>query len=258
MNRYLMDKASRDMARGRDRQSDGRNPYGSRGGYVTSRRGRRDRGMYDMADYRDYDMARGGRGRDRDMARGQDGHYPMEYEMYGVAGIKPMDYGQGDYARGGNRGGGRGSRGGRDRDYGMDYQDYGDYGDYGEYDMARGRRDRDYGYDMDYAEQDMEKEWKEHLKKWEEELKRYDKFKIPKEQIVQQAKQMKLKFDNYTDDDLYATYLMKISDDEDNVISSPQMAIVMAKSFLEDKDSKLKGSEKLCAYYYEIVKGGEE
>ena len=41
MNRYLMDRASR-----RNMSQDGRNPYGSRGGYVMSRRGRgRDRAM---------------------------------------------------------------------------------------------------------------------------------------------------------------------------------------------------------------------
>lgn len=102
---------------------DGRNPYGSRGGYVSSRRmrrmGRRDRAMGE--DYADYnmDMARG-RGRDRagsdygDMARGD------------RAG---RDYG--DYA-------GDMARGGRGRD---SASDYGDYADYESGDMARGGRD---------------------------------------------------------------------------------------------------------------------
>ena len=110
MNRYLKDRAMRrDM-----NMRDGRNPYGSRGGYVSSRRGRgRDRA--DM----NYDMDRGNRGYDRGMDynydyakygseydsrydreyRSQDGHYPMErhgehyrpmdYEIYGVGGMRP-------------------------------------------------------------------------------------------------------------------------------------------------------------------------
>lgn len=247
-NRYLMDRA---MRRG---MRDGRNPYGSRGGYVTSRRGR---------DRADYDMASGSRGYDRamdseyDYAKysggydsrygsqrgGQDGHYPyerygephrpMDFEMYGygVGGIRPMDYAQGDYARGGR---GRG----RDRDYAMDYG-------------------YDYGYD--YASEDMEKEWKEDLKKWCEELKKYDKFKLPKEQILQMAKQMGVQFNEFNEEEFLCTYYMILSDDEEEkTIANPQMAIKEAKKFLMDKDSKLKGSEKLCAYYYEIINAGEE
>ena len=146
MNRYLRDRANRRVMS----QIAGRNPYGSRGGYVSSSRRGRDRA------YMNYDMARGNRGRDREMdmeydyakydsrydsrynsdRRGQDGHYPyqqygernrpMEYEMYGygIGGIKPMDYGY-DYARSES-----------DRNYNYDY-----------------------GYDYDYASEDMEKEW---------------------------------------------------------------------------------------------------
>jgi hypothetical protein len=229
MNRYLMDRASR-----RSMMQDGRNPYGSRGGYVMSRRGRgRDRAMDYGNDYAEYNSGYDSR-YDRRYGS-QDSHYghqqygeynrPMDYEIYGVGGIRPM----GDMVRGGKN---------RGRDYG--------------YDM-----NYDYNYDMrDYASE--EEEWKKHLKKWCEELKHYDKFNMPKDQVINQARQMKVKFDNYNEEEFYATYLMKISDDEDNLISNPQMAIIMAKNFLEDKDSKLKGSDKLCAYYYEIIKGGEE
>lgn len=229
MNRYLMDRASR-----RSMMQDGRNPYGSRGGYVMSRKGRgRDRAMDYGNDYAEYNSGYDSR-YDRRYGS-QDSHYghqqygeynrPMDYEIYGVGGIRPM----GDMARGGRN---------RGRDYG--------------YDM-----NYDYNYDMrDYASE--EEEWKKHLKKWCEELKHYDKFNMPKDQVINQARQMKVKFDNYNEEEFYATYLMKISDDEDNLISNPQMAIIMAKNFLEDKDSKLKGSDKLCAYYYEIIKGGEE
>ncbi len=104
---------------------DGRNPYGSEGGYVSSRRMRRrrrgDRGMMgeDYADY-ESDMARG-RGRDR----------AGDYEDMG----RGSDYERRDRARGGrdygDYEGGDMARGGRGRDRG------GDYGDY-ESDMARG------------------------------------------------------------------------------------------------------------------------
>lgn len=82
--------------------ADGRNPYGSRGGYVRDR---------------NEDYARGGRGRDRDyedMARGR-----MD---------RDMDY---DMARGGRRDRSEdyARRGGRDRgDYDEDYASYNDYG----------------------------------------------------------------------------------------------------------------------------------
>lgn len=233
MNRYLRDRANR---RGM-LQRDGRNPYGSRGGYVSSSRRGRDRANMN------YDNYRGGynRMRDREMdmeydyakydsrydsrynpdRRSQDGHYPyqqygernrpMEYEMYGygIGGIRPMDYGY------------------------------------------------DYSYDYDYASEDMEKEWKEHLKKWREELKRYDRFNMPKDQVIQNAKQMGVEFGKYNEEEFLTTYYMVMSD-YPTIANEPHTYISLAKDWLEDEDSKLKGSEKLCAYYYEVIKGGEE
>ena len=214
MNRYLQDKAMR---------RDGRNPYGSRGGYVSSRRSRGGRGRdRDMADYnygaerdRGYDMRY-----DREPMRA-DGHYPMErygehhrpmqYEMYGVGGMRPMN------------------------DYGYDYNyDYASY---------------------DYAKED--EEYKKDLKKWIEKLKGKDRFGWNKEQVIQKAKEMGVKFEDYTEEEFYATYLMMVSDYK-NVSNDSHMYLVLAKQFLEDDDIAMKGSEKLCAYLYEIVKGGEE
>ena len=217
MNRYLQDRAMR-----RNMQ-DGRNPYGSRGGYVSSRRSRGGRGRdRAMADYnygaerdRGYDMRY-----DREPMRA-DGHYPMErygehnrpmqYEMYGIGGMRPMN------------------------DYGYDYN----------YDYA--------GYD--YAKEN--EEYKKDLKKWIEKLKAKDRFGWNKEQIIQKAKEMGVKFEDYTEEEFYATYLMMVSDYK-NVSNDPHMYLVLAKQFLEDDDIAMKGSEKLCAYLYEIVKGGEE
>ena len=200
MNRYLQDRAMR-----RGSMRDGRNPYGSRGGYVTSRRGRRDR-----ADY-DYDMPRDGR--DYDMAQN------VSYPMYGIGGYRPYE------------------------------------GDMADYDYARrSGRGRDY-YDYDYAQED--EEWKQHLKKWSEKLKKKDRFNMPKDQVLQNAKQMGVKFEDYNEEEFLTTYYMVLSD-YPKIANEPHTYLALAKDWLEDKDTALKGSEKLCAYYYEIVKGGEE
>lgn len=186
---------------------DGRNPYGSEGGYVTSerrrrRRGRRgDRGMdEDYADY-EYDMARGGGGRGRGGDRASDyGDYESEDMARGRGRgrgrDRASDYGdyEGDMARGG-------SRGGRDGHYPM-MQGYmpieamgrftGYWGepeeDFAGGDYARGGRggnrgggrgsrggDRagsDYGYDYgyDYAGDYGETLTKEELEEWKHKL----------------------------------------------------------------------------------------
>ena len=123
----------RDMARsGRSMRSrDGRNPYGSSGGYVSSRRPRRDRAMNE-------DMARGMNRGGRGSSRGSNdyGSYGTEYDSnYGA------DYGTGEYNT-------------RDSVYGREL--YGYYGDT-PFEIRRGYsmqdRNMDYGYDreMDYA-----------------------------------------------------------------------------------------------------------
>ena len=146
----------------RRRQKDQRNPYGSRGGYVDSRRGGRDyRGMDRAMDnrYSDSEYSRGYDGRDYHEYRREGYHsggeryreHPrtMGYEMYGIGGIRPRDsrdyadYNDyNDYGRG------------RDyRDYGRDYNDYGrDYNDYNDYN--------------DYASGGAEQKYHEDLKEW--------------------------------------------------------------------------------------------
>lgn len=113
----------------------------------------------------------------------------------------------------------------------------------------------DYAYDM--ADRDYEKEWKEDLSEWCKELKHYDKFNVNKEQIYQIARQMGVKFEDFSEEEFLTTYYMILSDFDGQLIQSPQLGVTFAIKWLEDADSKLKGSEKLCAYYYEVVKGGE-
>ena len=226
---------------------DGRNPWGSRGGYVTRRRPRRgDRAMQDM---------RGGYGRGRDYA----GDYEqgsrsgdMAYSRRDYAG----DYG--DYERDGNYGGDgvpfsvygnlemqdfarrRNSRGRFMRDYGNDYGDYGyDYG----YDYASGTK-------MDEEEL---YEWYEKLCK---EIPEQYKHLFKKENIKQIAEQMRIEFNKFTPMELTVTATMLASDYQESLTPSDiQKYVAMAKQFLEDKDAKVKGGEKLSAYYDAIVMG---
>lgn len=168
----------------------------------------------------------------------------------------------------------RGRRDYRRRDYRRDYQDYNE--DFEMEDMRRGRRDnrsgrdyqdyrRDYGdyrYNMDarrgyvdYAdEEDMDEDYKEDLEKWIKKLLKKDKFGMSKEQLISQAKQMGVKFEEYNELEFYATYLAMVSDYTD-ISSDPTMFIKMAKKFLEDDDIKVSPSEKLSIYLYKIVLG---
>ena len=136
------------------------------------------------------------------------------------------------------------------RDY-RDYRDYRDrdYRDYRDYDMARGR-DRD--YDRDYASDMNDKEYHEDLKEWVKKLKKHDRFSLPKDQVIETAKQMEVKFDEYDEEEYYAIYLMHISD-YPAVSNDARMYMGMAKAWLEDKDLKIEPSEKVCKYLYEIV-----
>lgn len=199
-NRYLSDRAYRRSRMSRDE----RNPYGSRGGYVSSRR-MRDRGMDYNYSMPEYDSRYDYRGSEypREHSR------PMQYELYGVGGMRPrMDY-----------------------DYGYDY-----------------------GYD--YAKE-SEKEYEKDLHEWVEKLKKYDRFGWSKEQVIQQAKDMGVKFSDYDEMEFYATYIMLMSDFK-KIGNDPYIYLSMAKEWLEDDDVEMKGSEKLCAYLYTIVLGEEE
>ena len=217
------------MSRRMSRRRDGRNPYGSRGGYVTTRRRDRRSGrmgehtspQYDSRHDYNYDSRYDSR---------MDGNYPMEHEQYDYHN-RPMEfYGIGGMYR---------------PDYRSDYR----------YD----RRDRMYdnNYYEDYASEDMEKEYEEDLHEWINKLKKYDKYGLSKEQLIQQAKNMGVKFKDYDEMEFYAVYLMMISD-YPSVGGDYPIYIQMAKDFLEDEDSALKGSDKVCEYLYKIVLDEEE
>lgn len=194
MNRYLRDRMiGRDRAR-RDYRRDGRNAYGSRGGYVRDSR---------REDYRDRDYDR-------------------------------------DY------------RDNRDRNRDRDYRDYQRDQDYEWTDRFK-RTASEYGdfQDMDYAE--MDEEYKAELEEWCKELKKQAKNPLTKSEVLNKAEQMGVRFDEYDEKEFFTTVLMLMTDFPN--VGQPETYIAMAKQWLEDKDSELKGSEKLSAYYYTIVKG---
>lgn len=233
-----MNEYARRMLRG-----DGRNPYGSRGGYVTSRdsRGRRrDRGEYDdpyMATRSEY----------------ADGHYHKQYEEYPyeeMRGAFEYDrqyyddyYDMRDY---------RGRRG-RCMDYGDDEEDYRSRrrNSRGQYMSDRGR---DYGDDeeMKLSEHD--------IKKWEKDLVNDDGSRgahFEKEMIDQKAQQMGINPKEFGEGVLAMITNMMYSDycavAKKVGVDRPEFYIDMAKAFLKDKDFDGSPEEKAMLYYKCIV-----
>lgn len=277
----------------RRRMMDMRNPYGSEGGYVTSRRSRRDRAMrrgmdyaYDRRDYRggdmEYDSRRGdrayaeqdsARGRrdyesmgQSDMARrdygdmrGRDGHYPMgqgsTYYPIEAMGRFTGYWGESesDYARGGR---------GRDRGYEMDYgYDYGyDMG----YDYARRGGRHDYGYD--YAGDYGEKLTKEEMEHWRKKLDKevgdeQSKNFFKKENIEQKARMLGIQMKDFDAEELALASYMLYSDYcksmKPYVGQNMDVFVKMGEEFLTDPDSAVKGGEKL-ALYFDMVSGEDD
>lgn len=119
-------------------------------------------------------------------------------------------------------------------------------------------------YEMDHTsadytpeEYDLADEWERDLEHWHDHLKHKDRFGLHKDQLLHTAKQMGVDFHHYNEKEFLTTYYMLVSDFH-KISNDPHMYLTMAKEWLEDEDSALKGSDRLCAYYYEIVKGGED
>lgn len=212
---------------------DGRNPYGSRGGYVDSRRDRM-RGRDGRSDY-------GYRDRQSDMRRGD------------------RAYSQQDYAR---------DYGYDERDRGYDSRsDYNDMRGYrpieamGYFNGYYGSQDRGYNDYNDYAGDYGETLTKEELKHWEEKLMEevdepQAKQFFKKDNIEQKARQMGVKVDK--PEELAVASLMVYTDYckalKPYIGSNMDIYIKMGEMFLNDKDSEVKGGEKL-ALYHDLVSG---
>lgn len=214
--RDWLSRSARDM-RARDR----RNPYGSRGGYVTSDRRGRDYGyggMGDMASNGQYSRQQGDR-----------------------------NYGGQDYARGGGSNQYSGQSG---RDYYgdmntrrsgfFDYNTYDERGDYNDYDMRR-----------DYGEEEYKLSPTE-IRKWEKELKQSG-GGYTADQIRQVAQQHGIRFDEFSPELLTAVTNMMHSDYDETLRGDISMYVKLAKDFLCDEDFDGTPEEKAYLYYNVIV-----
>lgn len=103
-----------------------------------------------------------------------------------------------------------------------------------------------------YEEQEVESDYMEDLMEWTHKLTKKDVFNVPRHQIIEQAKSMGIKFDMYSEEEFYATYLMHVSDYK-GISRNHYTYIAMAKAFLEDDDLNVTPSEKLCLYLDYIV-----
>ena len=290
---YLLMRDNRDMRDMRDNRdnrdmrdyadyNDGRNPYGSKGGYVSSSRRGRDRADGgDYADYRDYADNRGYGDRESD-SRDNYSSYPRynhtrsgrDYERGDQRG---GDYGypfmvrgeidmRSDMARGDGHYGyhqpfymDRGDM----RDYsGKEYyirsRDAMDYGmdsrrDYGDYDMRDSRDYRDYNKKKQYLTDKEIEHWSEKLKR---EVEEKDKQFFTKEHIKKRAEEMGIKFDKFNLEEFYVTVLMMYTD-YCKTLGTANMDIYLrlAKDWLCDEDIAVKYGEKLSAYHDYIVEG---
>ena len=142
-----------------------------------------------------------------------------------------------------------------DRTYDMPTHHSRDYEPYGYdyyYPPLASQDYRHYDIHGDYAEK--EDKWKTDLHHWIEKLKKKDRFRIKKEDVINSAKQMNVSFDEFTEDEFYAVYLMLVSDFK-TASADFRGYLQMAKEWLMDDDIEVSPEEKLCIYYYEIVKG---
>ena len=111
---------------------------------------------------------------------------------------------------------------------------------------------QDFGGGEKLSEEDLH-EWYEDLCK---ELPEQYKHLYKKENIESVAKQMGVEFEHFKPMELVVATLMIITDYHDIIdYSDVHKATAGGKAFLLDPDSKLKGSEKLSAYYDYIVNG---
>lgn len=263
--------------REREMHGDGRNPYGSRGGYVVSSRGGRgrgrgrrgDRGMMDygydgrvmqsyptmhpQGDYgdmrgdmrmRDYDMA-------RNQPRGRNGRFRRDYgEDY------EGDMRRGEYEMDGHHMGG-GRQGAYEpvefMGYCSGYYGSPDHGDYRGRDYGYGRRD--YGYEDygDFGEVLSDAELARWEKKLMEQLDDREKQMFKKEAIIPKFKQMGIEMKGFTEEELYVFTLAKYLDHKHSIGQNPDLAIKLAKDGLCDQDIEYQGSEYLTKYFDTFV-----
>ena len=233
---------------------DGRNPYGSKGGYVVDRASDVRGNNYDMANRyndRQYDSRMDNRSYpQQDNARYDknsqynDRYYrndiahnmnDMYYDAERNRQVFPYDQEQ-DEAR---RYGDQAYHNVKGLDYGDMNQDYGDYG-------------------QTLNREELEK-WNRRLMK---ELDDKDRKFFQEDMISQKARQMGIQMQGFNEQELFTTAMMLYSDFgkvlKTFIGSNMEVYLFMAKSFLKDPDASVKGGEKLAVYHDCIVKKQED
>lgn len=238
---------SRGRGRGRGRRGDRGMDYGMSPEMRDGRVIRSYPTMHPQVDYGDmnYDMARGEDMRSMDYRGGDyrsgqmsgDGHY-MHGRQSGYEPVEFMGYCQGYYGS-------------------PDHGDYRAGRDYG-YDMRGGYGRRDYGYDYGYPYGDFgevlsEKELESWNKRLMEQLDEREKQMFSKDAIMQKIKQMNIPMDGFGEKELYTATLAMYTDHKASIGQNPDLAIKLGRDFLTDKDSNVKGAERLCVYYDTFV-----
>ena len=218
---------------------DGRNPYGSKGGYVVSSRGRRDRNY--SRDYYTGDLQDPLYHERKRMVEESMGKYPIHTD-YEYATDYDKSYGNPNYR-------------GREYDARYDYagsRNVSYEGRYGSTPFEYSRRE-DYGEMEDKLDHEELEEWCHKLKS---RLEPKDKDMFSKEKVIKKAHDMGVSFDEFTEEELYLTTLMMYTDYH-RTLGAANLDIYMklAKDWLMDDDVAVRGSEKLALYYDEIVMG---
>ena len=293
-------QAYRQRQQMRRMQGDGRNPYGSEGGYVTS--GRRDGlMMQDMRAYqqgtyngslsdmtmqnqpihhdpympRDYAQSNQGmssQGQRADYGSGMPyagvpAFYQQNGQGYDMAMRNQMQNGYDitrrnqNYSYDGHHYSmqGQGSTyypiqamGTFEGYYGMPNQDYA-RGNY-----SQGGRRNDYGYYGDYGETLSEKDLDKWCKKLKEQLDEREKQMFSKEAITRHAKQIGRSMEGFGEKELEVTTLMIYTDYKNSIGQNLDLAVRLAFDWLNDKDTAVKGAEKLAIYHDCIVEGDDD
>ena len=109
----------------------------------------------------------------------------------------------------------------------------------------------------DYKSHSEEMEYMRDIKEWTKRLSAKNRFNnIPEQQVIMQAKNMGVRFDDFTEEEFYAIYLAMVSD-YTTISNDYNTYIRMAVDFFKDDDVAVSPSEKVCIYLYKIVLGEE-
>jgi hypothetical protein len=176
-----------------------------------------------------------------------DGHY-QHGRQSGYEPVEFMGYCNGYYGSPDHRGG--------DYGYDMRYARGRDYGGYRHYvPMYENDYADDYG---DYGETLSDEELKKFCERLKKNLTEQEKQMFSKEVLMQKAKSMGRPMEGFGEKEVEVVAIMLLDDYKKSLGANPDLMVKLAFDWLDDKDAKVKGAEKLAVYYVEIVMGGED